>query len=97
MLFSFFLVVLDGRPLLYSRHEDNLFSYNWPAGTAGLGYVPIGVGFVGSALTAALTQDRIYKHLSRRFGTRGLPEYRLVLTQVSHYASPAVLEPQLTV
>ena len=87
----------ERRPLLFSKHNDNLFSYNWPAGTAGRGYVPIGIGFVASAMTAAFTQDRIYKHLSRRYGTRGVPEYRLVLTQVSHYAHSAVHEPRLTV
>lgn len=79
-----------GRPLLFSKHETDLFSYEWPAGTAGLGYVPIGIGFVASAATAALTQDRIYKHLSRRFGTSGLPEYRLVLTQVRAWACQSV-------
>ncbi|GAA5991335.1 hypothetical protein JCM10908_003263 [Rhodotorula pacifica] len=85
-------IFIVSTPLLFSRREnDNLFSYNWPAGSAGLGYVPIGIGFVASATTAALTQDRIYKYLSRRYGTRGLPEYRLVLTQIGMVVFPAGL------
>lgn len=74
-----------GRPLLYSRHDPptGLFSYNWPVGTAGLGYIPLGMGFVASAGMAAFAQDRIYRYLSKRYNNNGVPEYRLVITQVS--------------
>jgi DHA1 family multidrug resistance protein-like MFS transporter len=78
------LTFRSNRPLLYARHHEptDLFTYNWPAGTAGLAYIPLGIGFVGSAITAALTQDRIYRYLSERNRNDGIPEYRLVVTQV---------------
>ncbi|GAA5966722.1 hypothetical protein JCM8115_002789 [Rhodotorula mucilaginosa] len=80
-------------PLLYARHHEptDLFTYNWPAGTAGLAYIPLGIGFVGSAITAALTQDRIYRYLSERSRNDGIPEYRLVVTQIGMVIFPVGL------
>lgn len=54
-----------------------LFSYQWPQSTVGLCYLGMTVGFGLSALTAATMQDRIYKHLMRKNGGVGQPEYRV--------------------
>ena len=61
-----------------------------------------GIGALGAAAIAALYQDRIYKHLSKRNGDKGQPEYRvrpfasstqrlmsqLVLTQIGMIICP---------
>ncbi|GAA5869987.1 hypothetical protein JCM3774_004330 [Rhodotorula dairenensis] len=88
-IFAFIVTI----PLLFARHDPTtgIFTYNWPAGTAGLGYIPLGIGFVGSAITAAFTQDRIYRYLSQRNHNDGIPEYRLVVTQVGMIIFPVGL------
>ncbi|WVQ78741.1 hypothetical protein IAT38_000828 [Cryptococcus sp. DSM 104549] len=83
-----FLVAL---PLLYGKapfNHPSLRSYEWPLGTMGLSYLPLGIGFVTAAAIASQTQDKIYKHLSKVNGDRGQPEYRLVLTQTGMCIMP---------
>ncbi|GAA5991332.1 hypothetical protein JCM10908_003262 [Rhodotorula pacifica] len=92
-VYSCIFVFIVTIPLLFARHDPptGLFTYAWPAGTAGLGYIPLGIGFVGSAITAAFTQDRIYRYLSKRNHNDGIPEYRLVVTQVGMVIFPVGL------
>ena len=44
-----------------------------------------GIGALGAAAVAALYQDRIYKHLSKRNGDKGQPEYRVRLPSYFKY------------
>lgn len=83
-VYSMIYVYLVALPLLYAKHDPptRIFSYNWPAGTAGLNYISLGVGFLSAAFVAATYADRIYKYCSRRYNNNGQPEYRLVITQV---------------
>ncbi|BGP21196.1 MFS polyamine transporter [Rhodotorula toruloides] len=77
-------VFIVSLPLLFAKHDPptGIFTYGWPAGTAGLCYIGLGIGFLSSAATAALFQDRIYQYLSRKYKNQGVPEYRLVVTQI---------------
>ncbi|GAA5909400.1 hypothetical protein JCM6882_000972 [Rhodosporidiobolus microsporus] len=92
-VYSIIYVFLVSLPLLFDIHNPptGIFSYNWPAGTAGLPYIGLGIGFLSAAFTAATFQDRIYKALSRRYGNNGEPEYRLVITQLGMLIFPAGL------
>ncbi|GAA5827948.1 hypothetical protein JCM11251_005660 [Rhodosporidiobolus azoricus] len=92
-VYAIIYVFLVSLPLLFERHDTptGIFSYNWPAGTAGLPYIGLGIGFLSSAFTAATFQDRIYKALSKRYGSNGEPEYRLVITQIGMLIFPAGL------
>ncbi|GAA6007997.1 hypothetical protein JCM10207_006991 [Rhodosporidiobolus poonsookiae] len=92
-IYSIIYVFLVSFPLLYGRHDPptGAFSYNWPVGTVGLSYVGLGIGMLSSAATAASTSDRIYRHLSERYGNNGEPEYRLVLTQIGMIIFPVGL------
>jgi len=49
------------------------------------------VGFLCAAVTAANSQDRIYRFLSEKNGDGGRPEYRLVLTQLGMLFLPVGL------
>ncbi|KAI5474875.1 MFS polyamine transporter [Pseudohyphozyma bogoriensis] len=51
-------------------------------------YVYVRIGFVSSGITAALTQDYIYRRLSHHYNDNGRPEYRLVLTQLGMIVFP---------
>lgn len=84
-IYSIIYVFLVSLSLLYARHDPPtaLFSYNWAPAVSGLSYIGLGIGFFSSAITAANVQDRIYKYCSRKYGNDGLPEYRLIITQVS--------------
>ncbi|WVR03905.1 hypothetical protein IAU60_000904 [Kwoniella sp. DSM 27419] len=79
------LVLLFGQPP-FSR--PNLFTYAWPRPILPLAYIPLGMGFGTAVAVGALYQDRIYKHLSKRNGDKGQPEYRLVLTQTGMVLMP---------
>ncbi|ORY84191.1 major facilitator superfamily domain-containing protein [Leucosporidium creatinivorum] len=83
-VYSCIYIFLVSLPLLFSKHDPplQLFSYNWPAGTAGLCYIGLGVGFLSAATVAANLADPIYKYCSARYNNDGQPEYRLVITQV---------------
>ncbi|BGP12181.1 hypothetical protein JCM10213_009335 [Rhodosporidiobolus nylandii] len=92
-VYAIIYVFLVSLPLLFAKHSPptGLFTYGWPAGTAGLCYIGLGIGFLSSAFTAATLQDRIYRRLSKRYGTNGEPEYRLVLTQIGMIIFPVGL------
>ncbi|GJN91974.1 hypothetical protein Rhopal_005002-T1 [Rhodotorula paludigena] len=86
-------VFLVSHPLLFGRHDPptGIYSYNWPAETVGLCYLGLGIGFLASALTAAIYQDRIYRYMSTRHRNEGQPEYRLIVTQLGMVIFPAGL------
>lgn len=89
-VYSIIYVFIVSLPLLYAKHTPPLalFSYNWPAGTAGLCYLGLGVGFLSAAATAAFGQDRIYRYCSHRYNDNGRPEYRLIVTQFGMIVFP---------
>ncbi|KAI5479749.1 MFS polyamine transporter [Pseudohyphozyma bogoriensis] len=89
-VYAIIYVYLVSLPLLFSKHDPptGLFSYNWPAGTAGLCYIGLGIGFLSSAATAATMQDRIYRYCSKKYNDDGRPEYRLILTQIGMFIFP---------
>ena len=90
-IYGIIYVFLVSIPLLFGSPPfsyPGLFSYQWPQYTVGFGYTGMAIGFGTSATIAATQQDRIYKYLSKRFGTHGEPEYRLVLTQIGMVIMP---------
>ncbi|WVQ78742.1 hypothetical protein IAT38_000829 [Cryptococcus sp. DSM 104549] len=80
-----------GLPLLYGKPPysvPGLFSYEWPLGTIGLGYLSLGLGFVTAGIFSWQFQNRIYGYLSKLNGDKGQPEYRLVITQIGMICMP---------
>ncbi|GAB7359767.1 hypothetical protein MBLNU230_g6938t1 [Neophaeotheca triangularis] len=53
--------------------------YNQNAGTGGLNYISLGVGFFLGAQIAAHINDRVYKRLKARHQDTGRPEFRVPL------------------
>lgn len=54
-------------------------TYHETVGIAGLNYISLGVGFFLGMQICAPLQDRIYKHLKKRYNGQRKPEFRVIL------------------
>jgi len=84
-LYGVMYLVLSTFPTLWTvQYHQSIF-------IGGLDYIALGLGYIIGSQICALSLDRIYRHLKRRNGDLGLPEYRLPLALVSTVLVPVGL------
>ncbi|PWN41390.1 MFS general substrate transporter [Ceraceosorus guamensis] len=78
-IYGIIFLFLTQHPLLYQHREpdeeaprpDQLPTYDWKPGPAGLTYIGLGLGFLTAALINVLLQDSIYRRLVASNGKLG--------------------------
>ncbi|KAH8922957.1 MFS general substrate transporter [Atractiella rhizophila] len=63
-------------------------TYGFKAGSTGLTYLGLGIGFFSAAIFGAKTAAAIYAHLSKKNGGVGKPEYRIPALLVGSFFVP---------
>ncbi|TFY67387.1 hypothetical protein EVJ58_g1665 [Rhodofomes roseus] len=78
-LLAIYMAYIYGIMYLFLTTIDSIFEdvYGESVGIAGLNYFALGIGLIGASQINARIVDKAYKHLQKKNGGAGRPEYRL--------------------